>query len=214
VTLAGIRTSDLRRGVALSAAIAIHAVLVTAFVAGLRARISTSSVEEFISTWIVLPSQPEPPRFRRHAPRPQTPSLALRPILVEPLALLPQVLSPHSVDRRIDWDAEAKRAAERVAAAPRLHEFGRPPADPASEEHPSPAHHAGEGYQDVYGDRVYWVSDNCYMVSENALLASVAALNAPGPIPGALPRTACIGANGPTGDLFKDLRAYRKYHPQ
>lgn len=210
VALGGIRTGIRRRGIAIAAVVAIHVALVTALVLGLRAQISQSSVEKFAGTWIVLSTQSARPRFRVLGPRQRTPPMGVRPVLVEPLPLPPRLPSLGSVDKRIDWAAEARRAAERVIAAPEDRQFGRNPAfSVRARERPSPTHYAGESYRNVYGDRVYWVSDSCYLVSDNSLAAALALPGAP-----ALPRTVCVGSVAPRGDLFKDLPAYKKHHPQ
>jgi hypothetical protein len=167
----------------------------------------------------VLPNGAAQPRSRAAPTLPRAPSITIRPILVEPLTSPPKLVLPGSADKRIDWEAEARRAAQRVVDTPRFRGFGRDETDRAAVPTRSPPpHHAGENYQDVYGDRVYWVSDSCYVVAANALQSAVSALNAPGPVPEALPRTVCTGSDSPTTDRFNDLLealpAYRKSHPQ
>jgi hypothetical protein len=198
----------MRRAITLAAVAALHILLLTALVLGLRTQVSPPSVETFISTLIVLP-QPARPPVRMRPALPRNPTMAAEPIQIETPPLPPASLSPRA-EARIDWAAEARRAAERVIAAPKRRGFGRPRAERARAlEHPQPAHHAGESYRDEFGDRVYWVSDTCFITSERALPG---ALTAPGGPP--LPRMACLGPDAPTGELFNNLPAYKKYHPE
>lgn len=208
-----IRASILRRGAALAAVVAIHALLFTALMHGLRRRASTPP-EEFISTWIVLPADLSRRRFGRLGASKGVPPMVLRPMTVEPLPV-PQLVAPDSSETRIDWDAEGRRAAEHLIAAPQVREFGRAPGEIApAEQRPAPAHYAGETYTDVFGDRVYWVSDRCYLVEGSPLAAAIAGLNHPGPAPGSLPGMSCVSSAAPAGELFKDLPAYQKNRPQ
>jgi hypothetical protein len=111
----------------------------------------------------------------------------------------------------IDWAAEARRAAPGVTAPQKFREFGRI-ADAGSRQGPrrsAPPHEAGEQYRDEFGEWIVWVSDRCYLVSDTPTLGM------PQVLARSLPsRTVCQADSGPRSDLFKDLPAYRKYHPQ
>ncbi|MGH8267530.1 MAG: hypothetical protein ACRETS_09440 [Steroidobacteraceae bacterium] len=109
------------------------------------------------------------------------------------------------MDTSIDWVAQARRAAAAVTSARSFREFSRNPRSDFGQEvlHSSPAHEAGEQYRLEDGEWIVWVSARCYIVSEPAL-----------GLPGLLPNTVCQGDSQPRGDLFKDLPAYQKYHPQ
>jgi hypothetical protein len=119
---------------------------------------------------------------------------------------------PLGADTAIDWVAEARRAAAAAAVtgARRVREFGRNPADSGHAPLRSlPAHEAGEQYRTEDGAWIVWVSDRCYIVSE------VPPLGLPQVLARSIPtRTVCQGDSEPRGDLFKDLPAYQKYHPQ
>ena len=119
---------------------------------------------------------------------------------------------PTGVDTSIDWSAEARRAAAAVTSAPHVREFGETPKAGRLWEpplHPAPAHQAGEQYRSEDGEWIVWVSDRCYIVS------GVPPLGLPDILARSIPtRTVCQGGFGPQSDLFKDLPAYKKYHPQ
>jgi hypothetical protein len=134
-----------------------------------------------------------------------TPLAPVEPLNVPP----PQIDFPTGADTSIDWSAEARRAAAAVTGAPKFREFGRiPKVDSEQLPHP-PAHMAGEQYRDVDGTWIVWVSDRCYIVS------GIPALGLPDILAHSiLTRTVCQGDSGPRSDLFKDLPAYKKYHPQ
>jgi len=155
-------------------------------------------------------SPPKPPQARRtktlssRTSTPRTSVEALAPI--EPSAA---AMSVAPAGAPIDWWKEGERVVrERTRAAAPPVQDGRIDLHIESSRD-APAHHAGESYRDEYGDAVVWVSEKCYIES------------AP-PLPGTPPvfaaarttRTVCPGAsNAPRGDLFKDVPAYRKYHP-
>ncbi len=124
----------------------------------------------------------------------------------------PQIDFPTGADTSIDWFAEAGRAAEAAIAAPHTRSFGKIPQAPSwlGSSHSAPTHQAGEQYRLETGESIVWVSDRCYIVSE--------------PPPLGMPdvfarslgtRTVCQAPAGPPpGELFRDLPAYKKYHPQ
>jgi hypothetical protein len=204
--LGGTRSWSPRRGIALLAVAAAHAALITALFLGLT-QVPRSSVEEYVSTWVVLPGKSARPRLR--APPARPPLLRVKPITIDLPPPAPQ-LAPGSGDRGIDWDAEARDAAERALTVPERHPFGPSRTGGPRAAHPAPPpHHRGESYRDELGDRIYWVSDRCYLVSESRLPG---ALTTPGPA--ALTRTVCVGSDAPSGELFKDLPAYKRYHPE
>jgi len=132
---------------------------------------------------------------------------------VEPLKLpAPQIDFPIGADTSIDWLAEAGRAAEAATAAPHTRSFGEIPKAPSwlGSSHSGPTHSAGEQYRFEDGEWIVWVSDRCFIVSEPPPLG----------MPDVFARslgthTVCQAPPGPgEGELFKDLPAYKKYHPQ
>ncbi len=91
--------------------------------------------------------------------------------------------------------------------------FGRNPASEAAPLPGSPAvavHHAGEEYRDTDGSSIVFVTDHCFVASD-ALPPGT-----PDLIARARPtRTVCKGDPGwSRADLFRDLPAYRRYHPE
>ena len=112
----------------------------------------------------------------------------------------------------IDWSAEAERATSGSISPPSMRSFGEIPSAPEwlRSVPSSERHHAGEQYRLGMGESVVWVSDRCFIVFE--------------PPPLGMPdvfarslgtRTSCQEPPGPReGELFKDLPAYKKYHPQ
>jgi hypothetical protein len=135
---------------------------------------------------------------------------------IEPLPLPsippPDIELPDEAHAPIDWLAEAGRAAEAVTTAPPTRSFGRMPRAPSwlGSSRSAPAHRAGDQYRLETGESIVWVSDRCYIVSELAPLGmpDVFARSR-------VTRTVCQGPPGPgTGELFRDLPAYKRYHPQ
>ena len=135
----------------------------------------------------------------------------IQPIPIEPPTIESVPIPPTGMGTTIDWTNEAERAATAISTAPKAREFGlHPRADPRQEQqHPTPAHQAGEGFRDLYGNNVVWVSDRCYVVSERTAGGTPDVLARSRPT-----HTVCVDAGASEGELFKDLPAYKKYHPQ
>jgi hypothetical protein len=206
----GPKTRGLRRGFAFAAAVGLHAGLVITLTAAFRTSTSPSSSTEFVGALIFL-SAPLPPVASSNRRRPQVANKTSRVAPVEPPTPLPAVISfPIGADTAIDWVAEARRAAAAVTGARKVREFGRNPADSGHAPlRSSPAHEAGEQYRTADGGWIVWVSDRCYIVSE------VPPLGLPQVLARSIPtRTVCQRDSEPRSDLFKDLPAYEKYHPQ
>ena len=207
--MGGPKTRGLRRGIAFAAVVALHAGLVILTVA-FRTPTSPSASTEFITALIFL-SAPLPAVAASNRRRPQVSDETSPVAPVEPPIAPPPVISfPIGADTAIDWAAEARRAAAAVTGARKVREFGRNPADSGQAPlRSSPAHEAGEQYRTADGGWIVWVSDRCYIVSE------VPPLGLPQVLARSIPtRTVCQGDSEPRSDLFKDLPAYRKYHPQ
>jgi hypothetical protein len=111
----------------------------------------------------------------------------------------------------IDWDEEAAREADALSgnAITLPQSSAKTPLRPAPNPFaPPPIHHAGDSDTNESGETVVWISDKCYQVSGNMLTVPDVMAHA------RLPRTLCTGSsNEPRGDLFKDLPAYKKLHP-
>ncbi len=208
--MGGPKTRGLRRGIAFAAVVALHAGLVILTVA-LRTPTSPSASTEFITALIFL-SAPLPPVASSNRRRRQVANKTSAAAPVEPPTTPPAVISvPIEADTAIDWVAEARRAAAAVTGTHRVREFGRiPKADSGrAPRRSSPAHEAGEQYRTEDGTWIVWVSDRCYIVSE------VPPLGLPPILARSIPaRTVCQRDSEPRSDLFKDLPAYQKHHPQ
>ncbi len=201
--MGGPKTRGLRRGIAFAAVVALHAGLVILTVA-LRTPTSPSASTEFITALIFL-SAPLPPVASSNRRRRQVANKTSAAAPVEPPTTPPAVISvPIEADTAIDWVAEARRAAAAVTGAqiPKA-DSGQAP------RRSSPAHAAGEQYRTEDGTWIVWVSDRCYIVSE------VPPLGLPPILARSIPaRTVCQRDSEPRSDLFKDLPAYQKHHPQ
>jgi hypothetical protein len=203
----GGRKWNIRSGAAFAVVAALHVGLVLMLIIALRTP-RPSRGSDFVTTLIFLspPSAPAvSPKNGRSAfvPAPITP--------VEPINPAPwQFDLPNVPNTSIDWDSEGKRAAGAVTRESGVREFGRNPATHADgqKSRPGPPHEAGEQYR--LGDEwIVWVSPGCYIVS------SVPPLGMPDVLARSIPtRTVCQDNSKPPGELFKDLPAFRKYHPQ
>ena len=207
--MGGPKTPGLRRGIAFAAVVALHAGLVILTVT-LRTPTSSSASTEFI-TALIFPTAPLPSAASSNRRRPQLADETSPAAPLEPPTTQPPVISfPIGADTAIDWVAEARRAAAAVTGPRKVREFGRNPADSGQAPlRSSPAHEAGEQYRTEDGAWIVWVSDHCYIVSE------LPPLGLPQVLARSIPtRTVCQRDSEPRSDLFKDLPAYKKYHPQ
>jgi hypothetical protein len=147
-----------------------------------------------------MPTETALPKLSR---KPQSTSVA-----VPESAFAPNVGAPQQSTAPIDWAGEAQSVAAAIAAKPadpRLKDEA-PLLPPKSIFPEAPAHHAGDEFTTVSGERAVFVSDSCYQVSRTQLPnASNTGMVNP---------TYCIGkSKTPRGDLFDQLPAYKKYHP-
>jgi hypothetical protein len=206
--MGGSRGSSSGRAAAFAVVAAGHAGALLILAMTLDTRIRSRPAAGAVSTWILLPAT----RTRERRPEPDIE----QPAPIEPLALPPipppDVRLQGGAHGSIDWLAEAARAAEDTTAAPHTRSFGKMPEGPAwlGSSGRAPAHQAGDQYRLDTGAWVVWVSDRCYIISEPAPLGT----------PDVFARSqgtqvACQAPPGPPpGELFKDLPAYKKYHPQ
>jgi hypothetical protein len=192
-----------RRGVALLAVIVLHTGLVAVVALALHNRDREIQAPEVISlTFLDL----APPAAEPWVPQGKPP-FASRPSSA--ITLPP--MTPPEAQERIDWDAEARGAANEATGARRVRPFGRNPATqaaPAPGGPESAVHHAGEQYRDADGTSVVFISDHCFIAS------SPPPPGTPDVIARGIPtRTVCRGDPGwSRADLFKDLPAYGRYH--
>jgi len=205
--LEGARTWNLRRAGALAIVLVIHIALIGVVISSFRVPHSPFPVEDFISTWIALPTiavaRPPGPSHSQQAP-----SSPISPIRIE----LPKVDSvpilPEDFSGIVDWAEEARTEGANLHDAPKTREFGAFPRAQFDGPTPSgPIHRAGESFHDAEGNKTVWMTDSCYIVSEAPPLG----------VPDVLARMqpthmACVDRSAPEGELFKDSSAYRKYH--
>jgi hypothetical protein len=196
------------RTLTLALVIALHAAIITVAVMGPPFKKLNPPATDFFSTLLFVP-----------APVAQTNSTeSRRPILVNvrPFSAPLELPNPEAVESTSDapadspnWTEEAQREGTAITEQPKRRTFGQTPhaVEGETPQKTVPAHHAGEQYQDSFGDSILWVNDHCYLLSESAPL---------GVPQNSIPtRTVCVGDLGePRGDLFKSLSAYKRYHPQ
>ena len=201
-----------KRYFVLVAVVGVHAVIIAVLYSTSRAiRVSSStgiSLTAFILRRAAHPRIPiTPPRLRDTA-APIAPT-------VEPITLTPPppaALSP--TGQAIDWDASAK-AAVATALRPRKRiTFGFPtgtsPIMRGAHLQDFSGHHAGDSYRVAGGEVIAWVSDRCYVASDPPPLWEPDILKR-----AEITHTVCLPPNPPhSGELFKSLPAYKKYHPQ
>jgi hypothetical protein len=136
--------------------------------------------------------------------------------LVAPITLpppAPTITVPNGP--AIDWNAAARSAAVAVLGRRKRKTFGFPPGGKSAitlgvPSPATPAHYAGESDRTPDGEVTEWVSERCYVVSDPTLPGEPDFLkNA------RVTRGGCLPPPGPDpGELFKSLRAYKKYHPR
>ena len=111
----------------------------------------------------------------------------------------------------MDWADQAHTVADSIAANTDARE-GRLAPDlttPQKSIFPEPpAHHAGEQHRLDTGEWIVFISDNCYQISSSISAVPTALDNGTGR------STFCLdNSNAPRGDLFDQLSAYKRYHP-
>ena len=209
--MGGPNTGRVRRATAFALVVAKHAGLFVFLAFALRR--STWQIPhsaEFITTFITLPSPPVSAINRPHPPIPNE-SASISPAQL-PSAPPPRVSLPSRAGASIDWTAEAERVARAAITVPRTRSFGEMPEAPdwVRSTPSSPKHYAGEQYRLATGESIVWVSDRCFIVSEAAPLGTPDVFAR-----SLITRTVCPPPPGPReGELFKDLAAYKKYHPK
>jgi len=111
----------------------------------------------------------------------------------------------------IDWVDQAHTVADSIVANTDAHEGGSPPDLTAQQKSifpEPPAHHAGEQHRLDTGEWIVFISDNCYQISSAIQTVPTALDNGFGR------STFCLdNSSTPRGDLFDQLPAYKRYHP-
>lgn len=165
--MAGARILNLRRGIAFAMVLVVHVVLLTIAAIESRGRYFQSPAQDFLTTWVIVPSDPTPRASRGPLPL-QALSLPINEVQIEVPDLASVHIPTEEEGSAIDWTLEAQRSATAVSNAPRFREFGHIPATDPSEgtRHPQVTRHAGEAYRDSDGNHVAWVNDDCYVISD------------------------------------------------
>jgi len=206
--------ADRRRYIAIVIVGALHVLILEVFIHARGARREYEDDTPVWSTLFFVPAEvvPRPPPTKvkpKSTSAIQAPQVPLpTPETVSPITTSPNPTSsaPQSA---VDWMSELHSAAADVYTD-RVRQ-GRATGEVPSEPHSlwtPPLHHAGEQYTLTTGELVVWVSDRCFLVSEPPTLGTP---NAFAHL--ALTHTQCTGNPGPRSDLFKDLSAYKKLHP-
>jgi hypothetical protein len=111
----------------------------------------------------------------------------------------------------IDWADQAHTVADSIVANTDARESQLTPdlTAPQKSIFPEPpAHHAGEQHRLDTGEWIVFISDNCYQISSAIPTVSTALDNGIGQ------STFCLdNSNTPRGDLFDQLPAYKRHHP-
>jgi hypothetical protein len=198
------------RYIAILVVSAIHLGVVIALILTVKSLHLTAPAPQTIDL-LVLPSnidarKPEPPptlqsRSKRALSLPVPPSSAI--------TVNPSAEATDSVEAPgVDWAQEARNVAAGIAKETSPGRSGEPPASPPSAFAPPPPHHKGEQIPTADGRWILYVSDDCYQVSKE-ITAITNATNT-----GIGIQTYCTRrSKAPRGDLFDQLPAYKKYHP-
>ncbi len=170
---------------------------------------------------VLLPREsvpPPPPVARpktRHAPLAPPAAIVRRlpapaPAQVDTPSLISVPASAPAAPR-VDWNQEAH-----IVAAERARQEPPPPipglksaSAPNSVFAPPPAHHRGDEVPLAGGGTAVYVSDNCYQISPAIPVVQNGINNGM-----ALPIYCNSKAKTPRGDLFEQLPAYQKLHPE
>ena len=204
--------SNKKRYFALVAVVGAHAVIIGALIGASRGPRLFLATGPSMTAFILR--RAEYPRAPVARPRLGSVSALVAPT-VEPMTLTRPpfaIMSP--IGRAIDWGASAK-AAVTTALRPRQRiTFGFPtgisPIMRGAFVPDGSGHHAGDSYTLEGGEEVVWVSDRCYVASDPPPLWEPDILKRAN-----MTHTVCVPPSGPpSGELFKGLRPYKKYHPE
>ena len=155
-----------------------------------------------------------PPNAAPTPPPPPTPAerkkVSAVPVPLPPEALT--VITPDSTSEiagpAIDWSQEARDVAAKIPKGSPNVEATQHPALPNSPFATPSAHHKGEQIPTADGRWMVFVSEDCYQLS-NEITHITNATNT-----GVAIQTYCNRkSKEPRGDLFNQLPAYRKHHP-
>jgi hypothetical protein len=189
---------------------AVHVTLVIALLIAAKTRVLSRADPNPIELLVLPPNTP------RTALPP--PALAVRPKNATPpivppstaITIFPQAPAAENTGPTVDWAQEAQNVAAGIAknTAAESHQESALTASPRSPFAPPPAHHKGEQIPTADGRWIVYVSDDCYQVSKSMTTITNATNN------GMSLQTYCTRhSKVPRGDLFDQLPAYKKLHP-
>jgi hypothetical protein len=197
------------RIVVLLAVLALHVAVLTGLVIAAKTRMRTTPAAPPIEL-LILPQNPTPT-----IPPPPTLPDRRKKVLATPLAPAPDALTAVTPDSTsdvagppVDWSREAHNAAASIAKGAPAHNDTNPAVQSNSPFAAPPAHHKGEQIPTEDGRWIVYVTDDCYQVSKSMTSVTNATNNGMGL------QTYCNRrSNKPRGDLFEQLPAYKKLHP-
>jgi hypothetical protein len=190
--------------------LALHLAAITLLIAFSKQRLRFSAPTSAIELLLLPPRSSAAAKVLTEPTVPESlPKIYPNPGPVNALTLVPQAgKSGESSGAAIDWAAEAQSVAAQIVAnsvtADPAH--GDEPRPPKSIFPGPPAHHAGDEITMPSGERAVFVSDDCYQVaaSQPANASNTGMVNP----------TYCTGrSKTPRGDLFDQLPAYQRFHP-
>jgi hypothetical protein len=197
------------RYVSLLAVLALHVALITGLIIAAKTRFlatpTAAPIELLILPQNIAPTVPPPPALSD--PRKK---VAATPLAPPPDAL--DLVTPNSPSEvagpPIDWSEEAHKAAASLArSTPAPNDMKAAPPSNSPFALP-PAHHKGEQIPTADGQWMVFVTDDCYQLSKSITSITNATNN------GMSLQIYCNRrSNKPRGDLFDQLPAYKKLHP-
>jgi hypothetical protein len=190
--------------------LALHVTVIALLIA------SSKTVRLWVPTAILIEVVSLPPATAQRvrtitAPSPPLEMTRVTPSVDATLSLSPQLVpAVGTFGIPIDWADQVRTVADSVVAnADTRESVLAPNPTPQKSIFPEPpAHHAGEQHRLDTGEWIVFISDNCYQISSAIPTVPTALGNGLGP------STFCIdNSNTPRGDLFDQLPAYKRHHP-
>jgi hypothetical protein len=189
---------------------ALHVALVIALIVAVKTRGLLTPAPNPIELLLLSPNtvpQTAPPSALVSRPK-NVKSSAVPPSSA--ITIDPSAAPVNNVGPLVDWAQEAQDVAAGIAkksSAESRHDTAPAPT-PRSPYTPPPVHHKGEQYPTGDGQWIVFVSDDCYQVSKSITSVTNATNNGMGL------QTYCNRrSKTPRGDLFEQLPAYKKLHP-
>jgi hypothetical protein len=219
----GIATTNKRpapsRYVVVFAVATTHVALIAVLIAVSRGRTAGHADEPAPTVVFFVPQLQErtpPPPRRVSVPRPDRVTVPQNTPAPEATLPAPEEESSTAIHPDVDWYREAGRTVAKIARA----EAAKRGSKVAPEEHDAPSkrpwwprgvHRAGEEGRDrATGETIEWISDRCFVASTAPPLGTPDFLAR-----ARISRAGCTdpSAGAARGDLFDNLPAYKKLHP-